>query len=92
METSAVRARSLGWRFYLEVVLGSVGLLLFGLTLVWKDWIEIVFRVDPDAGNGAAEYFVCFVLLAVAAAGWWLATTEWREVRRHAAEPKSWMG
>jgi hypothetical protein len=65
---------------------------MFGLTLVWKDWIEIVFRVDPDAGNGAAEYFACFVLLAVAAGGWWLARTEWRAVRRQAAEPKSWMG
>ena len=87
-----MRARSLGWRFYVEVVLGSVGLVLFGLTLVWKDWIEIVFRVDPDEGSGAAEYLVCFVLLAVAAASWWLATTQWRAVGRHAPEPKSWMG
>jgi hypothetical protein len=59
---------------------------------VWNEWIEIVFRVDPDEGNGAAEYLVCFVLLAVAAGSWWLARTQWRAVRRHAAEPKSWMG
>src|SRR5919201_7100895 len=65
METGGVRARALGWRFSLEVVLGSLGLLLFALTLVWKDWIEVVFRIDPDKGNGAAEYLVAFVLLAI---------------------------
>jgi len=91
MDTGVVKPRALGWRFYFEVVVGSVGLLLFGLTLVWKDWVEIVFRVDPDEGNGAAEYLVCFVLLAVAAGAWWLARTEWRGVRRNTAQRKSWM-
>jgi hypothetical protein len=92
METGGVKARALGWRFYLETVLGSVGLLLFVLTLVWKDWIEIVFRIDPDEGTGAAEFLVAFVLLAVAAGCWWLARTEWRAVQRNAAERKSWSG
>ena len=92
METSGLRTRPPGWRLYLELVLGSVGLVLFALTLVWKDWIEIVLHVDPDEGNGAAEFLVCAVLLALAAGCWWLARTEWRAVRRNAPEPKSWLG
>jgi len=43
--------------------------------LVWKDWIEVVFGVDPDAGNGSFEAVltlasvVAFVA-STAAAGW----------------------
>ncbi len=75
------KARAIRQRFYFEVVLGAASGLLFLVTLIWKDWIEIVFRVDPDGGNGAVEYAVCFVLLAAAAGSWWLARTEWRRFR-----------
>ena len=92
MQTGGVRARALSWWFYLEGVLGSLGVLLFVLTLVWKDWIELVFRIDPDEGNGAAEYLVVFALLAIVATSCWLARTEWRAARQRVAEQKSWMG
>jgi hypothetical protein len=68
-------------RFYIEVILGGAALGLFAVTLVWNDWIELVFKVDPDAGNGSLEYFVCFVLLAVTAMSWWFARSEWRRAR-----------
>ncbi len=73
-----MKERSLRGRFYLEVVLGVAGLVLFAVTLAWNDWIELVFRVDPDAGNGSLEFLVCFALLAAAAWSFWLARTEWR--------------
>jgi hypothetical protein len=38
------------------------------LTLLWRDWIELVFRVDPDAGSGALEWAFAAVALGVAAA------------------------
>ena len=75
------RAQAIRRRFYFEVVLGASSALLLLVTLIWKDWIEIVFRVDPDAGNGSLEFFVCFALLAAAAASSWLARTEWRRFR-----------
>ena len=28
------------------------------LTVVVHDWIEVVFRVDPDGGSGAVEWLV----------------------------------
>jgi hypothetical protein len=71
-------------RFYVEVVLGLATILLFALTLINKEWIEIVFHVDPDEGNGAVEYLIVFVLLAATAVSWWLARTEWRRARSSA--------
>ena len=72
-------------RFYVEVVLGAAALLLFAVTLVWNDWIELVFKVDPDAGNGSLEKAICVALLAVAVAASWLARTEWRRGHLEAA-------
>jgi len=71
-------SRAIRQRFYFEAALAAASLLLLLVTLLWKDWIEILFRVDPDAGNGAVEYIVCLALLVTAAASGWLARTEWR--------------
>ena len=70
---SAVRPR-----FYVELVLAVAALVLALVTLVWNDWIEIVFKVDPDAGNGSLEKAIVIVLLAAAVIAAWLARTEWR--------------
>ena len=77
-KTDALRAR-----FFVEVVLGAAALMVFGVTLVWNDWIELLFRIDPDAGNGSLEWAICVALLAAVAASWWLARAEWQ--RFHAA-------
>jgi hypothetical protein len=69
---------SLSFRFYVESALALVGAALFVLTLVWNDWIEIVFHVDPDAGNGSAELLLSVALLAIAGVSAWMARTEWR--------------
>lgn len=50
--------RRAGTRFRLEMALAIAGAVTFVLTLVWKDWIEIVFHVDPDGGSGTAEVAV----------------------------------
>jgi hypothetical protein len=71
-------SRSLRLRFYVEAILGLAGVVLFAVTLAWNEWIEMVFHVDPDAGNGSLEVLTCVALLAAAAVSIWLATTEWR--------------
>ena len=69
-------------RFWFEVGLGALSLLLLILTLAWKDWIEIVFDVDPDSGDGSFEAVltIATVLTFVIcmAAAWW----DYRRARR----------
>lgn len=42
----------------LAVVLGAATI----LTAVWPDWIEGLFGVDPDGGNGSVEWLIVAVL------------------------------
>jgi hypothetical protein len=72
-------------RFWLETTCGSVTGIAAVITLFWHDWIEAVFRSDPDSGNGSAEWLVVLVLLLVTVA---LAVGARREWRR--AELSAW--
>ncbi|MDH6521996.1 hypothetical protein M2163_001009 [Streptomyces sp. SAI-135] len=45
-------------RGWIEVVLAVVSGLLCLLTLFWPDWIDEVFRVDPDQHSGALEWAI----------------------------------
>jgi hypothetical protein len=48
------------------------------ITLFWHDWIEAVFRIDPDSGGGSAEWLIVVVLLLVTVALAVGARHEWR--------------
>lgn len=72
--------------FRLEVVLAGLSLLAFAATLVWENWIELLFGVEPDGGSGGLERLVGLgltaataLVMAVLACGNWVA-------RRNAAE------
>lgn len=45
-------------RFWLEAGTAVVSAAALLATLLWPDWIELVFRADPDGGSGAAEWLV----------------------------------
>jgi hypothetical protein len=68
-------------RFWLQSLLGSITGILAVVTLFWHDWIEAVFRVDPDKANGSAEWLVVFVLIVVTATLAVGAHIEWRRAR-----------
>ena len=51
-------------RFWLEVALGGLAGFLAVVTAVWREWIEVVFRIDPDAGSGSLEWLVVAGLLS----------------------------
>lgn len=65
-------------RFWLElsVAVANVGLLT--LTILWPQWIESIFHIDPDAGSGALEWLIVGVTLAISATCFFLARMEWR--------------
>jgi hypothetical protein len=69
------------FRFWLEIGAATVTAILFMVTLVWRDWIEIVFRVEPDGGNGSLEWWIVAILLVVTVTLFGLARYEWRRVQ-----------
>lgn len=64
--------------FYLEAILGILAGVMFVVTLVNQAWIEMLFKVDPDQGSGALEWFVVGGLAVVAIALGLAARYEWR--------------
>jgi hypothetical protein len=67
-------------RFWLTATLGSLSGLLAIATLVHRDWIEEVFGVDPDGGNGSLEWVLVVALLVAAILLGGAARREWRRL------------
>jgi hypothetical protein len=65
-------------RFWLEAVLGLACFILMIITLISREWIEILFGIDPDGGNGTVEWAIVGVLGVGAVATGGLAHHEWR--------------
>ena len=53
-------------RARVELGLAVIAAVLAVVTFAWPDWIEGLFRVDPDAGSGAAEWGFVFGLALLA--------------------------
>jgi len=66
-----------GASFWVKIALAIVTAALFGITLAWHDWIEIVFRVDPDHGSGWLEVLILMLafgltlIFSISARGDW---------------------
>lgn len=68
-------------RFWFETAIAIVTSILFVITLVQRDWIEIAFRIDPDQGNGTVEWLIVGALLLVSIALFTLASYEWHRAQ-----------
>ena len=73
--------KALRGRFWFETVLAILTGIMFVITLVWHDWIEIIFNVDPDQGSGLLEWLVVGALLVVTIVLFVLARYEWRKAQ-----------
>ena len=51
------------------------------LTLVWRDWIELVFGVDPDAGSGLTEWAITAAVTLASVGCGASAFADWRRAR-----------
>jgi hypothetical protein len=81
--------RSADARFWFEAVLSITSAFLLVLTYFVPDWIEAVFRIDPDRHSGSLEWALAGVLLIIAVAAGVLARIEWRRLAVAWAEPVS---
>jgi hypothetical protein len=68
-----------------ELGLGLASTLFAILTLAWKDWVEIVFKVDPDHHSGSLEWTIVAVAVAVTVIAVAAARFEWRKAATAAA-------
>lgn len=69
-------------RFWVETACGTATGVLAVVTLFWSDWIEAVFGVDPDHGNGSFEWLVVGVLAIITVSLMVAARIEWRHRAR----------
>jgi hypothetical protein len=68
-------------RFWIETFLAlAVGVATIA-TLFWHDWIETVFRVNPDGDTGSTEWLVVVILMTVTVTVVVSARLEWRRAR-----------
>jgi len=72
MKSSPVRLR-----FWIELAVAALGVALLLLTLAYPEWIEMVFKVQPDQGSGSLELGISVALVVIAATSALLARAEW---------------
>jgi len=58
------------------------------VTAIWSNWIELVFRVDPDHGNGILEWGIVIALGLSPLVLSGLARVEWLLADRHLASER----
>jgi hypothetical protein len=73
--------QALRHRFWFESILALLSGALGIITIFWHDWIETLFGVDPDGGNGAVEWLTVLILLLLAGVLAGCARLEWRRAQ-----------
>ena len=68
-------------RFWVELGLAVFSAFLLVLTLVWRDWIELVLGVDPDHGNGSFEWLIVMAAFSGAVYFALVARLEWQRAK-----------
>jgi hypothetical protein len=68
-------------RFWLHSAFSVAALVLAVVTLISREWIELLTGWDPDGGNGALEWAVVGVLSVAAVCFGLAARREWRRPR-----------
>jgi hypothetical protein len=65
-------------RFCIEAGLSAASVVFGALTLLWRDWVEIIFGVDPDHGDGSFEWAIVGICVLSAVAFSVIARREFR--------------
>jgi hypothetical protein len=71
-------SKRVGIWFWVKITAGSVTAALFLITLIARDWIEMLFGWDPDQHSGSVEWLIVGGLLLVTMILFTAAGVEWR--------------
>lgn len=52
-------------RLWLEALLTLFSAGALAATLIWPQWIEVLFAIEPDHGDGSSEWGFALVLVAI---------------------------
>jgi hypothetical protein len=74
-------ARAPGPLYWIEMALAVASGAAFAMWVAEPRWIESMFEVAPDGGNGWSEWEIAVALLIAAFASSMLAWGEWRRCR-----------
>jgi hypothetical protein len=72
-------------RARIEAGLATIAATLTILTVLWPTWIESLTGLEPDGGNGEAEWWLAFAFAAIAALSVLLARRDYRSARQRLA-------
>jgi hypothetical protein len=75
----AIMSAKVRTHFWIEFVLALLSAAALAMTLVWPQWIEIIFGLQPDAGDGSGEWGVTVGLTATTVVLAALASRSWRK-------------
>jgi hypothetical protein len=64
-----------------EMALSVLAAALGAVTIVRRDWLEVVFGVDPDGGSGETEWLIVAACFALSVVLVWLARRDARAFR-----------
>jgi hypothetical protein len=64
-------------RFWLKSVLAGAAGVLAIVTLIRRDWIELISGVDPDNHSGSLEWLIVIVFLTASVISTFFALVEW---------------
>jgi hypothetical protein len=70
--------RSTRPRFWLEVALAILTAAAAIATILWPEWIEVVFGIEPDEGSGTLELGVTLTTAIASGVLAMAARTDWR--------------
>ena len=72
-------SRQLPRKFWIEASLALVTGVMTVVTLVSREWIELLFGFDPDQGSGLVEWLIVAGLALATVLFSLLARSEWRQ-------------
>lgn len=80
---------SLPTRFWIELALCIASAALTAITIAWPDWIEGLFGLEPDGGDGSTEWGFALALVVATIAFSALAGRSWWRHARLGEQPPS---